>query len=285
MSTHLVHPPGVAALERWGLLDRLEETGCPPVERYSFDFGPVSVGRIAAADRRDLARLRPAPDRPRQAAGRRRGGGGRRGPRGLHGRGDPLRGRRRDRDPRPRQGRGHRHREGDGRDRRRRQAFAAGEGGPAGGLQRAPLADGDVLRLLERPARRRLRDDDPCGESPGLGGAADPRRPHLRPLRVAPRGVRGEPKGHRGQLPRDDGPRRPSSPRGVRSATRESKFIGTAELPGYFRKPFGPGWVLVGDAGYHKNPITAMGINDAFRDAELVAAASRRRVRRGALLR
>ena len=43
MSTHLVHPPGVAALERWGLLDRLVETGCPPVERYSFDFGLLSV--------------------------------------------------------------------------------------------------------------------------------------------------------------------------------------------------------------------------------------------------
>jgi 2-polyprenyl-6-methoxyphenol hydroxylase-like FAD-dependent oxidoreductase len=59
----------------------------------------------------------------------------------------------------------------------------------------------------------------------------------------------------------------------VRAAKRESKFIGSAELPGYFRKPFGPGWALLGDAGYHKNPITAMGINDAFRDAELVAAA------------
>jgi 2-polyprenyl-6-methoxyphenol hydroxylase-like FAD-dependent oxidoreductase len=59
----------------------------------------------------------------------------------------------------------------------------------------------------------------------------------------------------------------------VRDAKRETKFIGSAELPGYFRKPFGPGWVLVGDAGYHKNPITAMGINDAFRDAELVADA------------
>jgi 2-polyprenyl-6-methoxyphenol hydroxylase-like FAD-dependent oxidoreductase len=59
----------------------------------------------------------------------------------------------------------------------------------------------------------------------------------------------------------------------VRAATRESKFIGSAELPGYFRKPFGPGWVLVGDAGYHKKPITAMGINDAFRDAELLVGA------------
>jgi 2-polyprenyl-6-methoxyphenol hydroxylase-like FAD-dependent oxidoreductase len=32
MSTHLVHPPGVAALQKWGLLERLEATGCPPVE-------------------------------------------------------------------------------------------------------------------------------------------------------------------------------------------------------------------------------------------------------------
>ncbi len=59
----------------------------------------------------------------------------------------------------------------------------------------------------------------------------------------------------------------------MRAATRESKFVGSAELPGYFRKPYGPGWALLGDAGYHKNPITAMGINDAFRDAELVAGA------------
>jgi 2-polyprenyl-6-methoxyphenol hydroxylase-like FAD-dependent oxidoreductase len=59
----------------------------------------------------------------------------------------------------------------------------------------------------------------------------------------------------------------------ARAATRESKFFGSAELPGYFREPCGAGWALVGDAGYHKNPITAMGINDAFRDAELLAEA------------
>src|SRR3954452_21163144 len=43
MSTHLMHPPGVAALARWGLLERLEATGCPPVETYSFDFGPLTI--------------------------------------------------------------------------------------------------------------------------------------------------------------------------------------------------------------------------------------------------
>jgi len=39
------------------------------------------------------------------------------------------------------------------------------------------------------------------------------------------------------------------------------------------RKPWGPGWALVGDAGYHRDPITAQGISDAFRDAELLAEA------------
>src|SRR6478672_2775328 len=39
VSTHLVHPPGVAALKRWGLLDRVVATGCPPIDTYSFDFG------------------------------------------------------------------------------------------------------------------------------------------------------------------------------------------------------------------------------------------------------
>jgi 2-polyprenyl-6-methoxyphenol hydroxylase-like FAD-dependent oxidoreductase len=44
-------------------------------------------------------------------------------------------------------------------------------------------------------------------------------------------------------------------------------------VPNFFRKPFGPGWALVGDAGYNKDFITAQGISDAFRDAELCAAA------------
>ena len=43
--------------------------------------------------------------------------------------------------------------------------------------------------------------------------------------------------------------------------------------PGYLRRPWGPGWALVGDAGYMKDPITAHGISDALRDAELLARA------------
>jgi flavin-dependent dehydrogenase len=57
----------------------------------------------------------------------------------------------------------------------------------------------------------------------------------------------------------------------VRGATREARFAG-GSTPNYFRKPYGPGWALVGDAGYSRDPITAQGISDAFSDAEACAA-------------
>jgi len=59
----------------------------------------------------------------------------------------------------------------------------------------------------------------------------------------------------------------------VQKGKREERFVGTADLPNFFRKPYGPGWALVGDAGYHKDPITAQGITDAFQHAELLAEA------------
>jgi 2-polyprenyl-6-methoxyphenol hydroxylase-like FAD-dependent oxidoreductase len=65
----------------------------------------------------------------------------------------------------------------------------------------------------------------------------------------------------------------PSLAERVHAGRRTERFRGTADLPFFFRKPFGPGWALVGDAGYHKDPLTAQGITDAFRDAELVADA------------
>lgn len=58
------------------------------------------------------------------------------------------------------------------------------------------------------------------------------------------------------------------------SGRREDRFVGTADLPNFFRKPYGNGWALVGDAGYHKDPITGFGITDALRDAELLAGAA-----------
>lgn len=59
----------------------------------------------------------------------------------------------------------------------------------------------------------------------------------------------------------------------MRRAKREDKWFGTAGVANYFRKPYGPGWALVGDAGYEKDPITAQGISDAFIDAENLSEA------------
>ena len=60
----------------------------------------------------------------------------------------------------------------------------------------------------------------------------------------------------------------------VQRGRRETSFKGTHRLPNFYRDCAGPGWALVGDAAYHRNPLTGMGIGDAFLGAELVADAA-----------
>jgi flavin-dependent dehydrogenase len=59
----------------------------------------------------------------------------------------------------------------------------------------------------------------------------------------------------------------------LRGARRTSPVRGASRMPNHVRQAFGPGWALVGDAGYHRDPITGHGISDAYRDAELLAVA------------
>jgi flavin-dependent dehydrogenase len=59
----------------------------------------------------------------------------------------------------------------------------------------------------------------------------------------------------------------------VHRGQRAERLVGSGDLPNFFRRPYGPGWALVGDAGYHKDPYLAQGISDAFRDAEFLTAA------------
>ncbi|MGE5594671.1 MAG: NAD(P)/FAD-dependent oxidoreductase [Hyphomicrobiales bacterium] len=65
----------------------------------------------------------------------------------------------------------------------------------------------------------------------------------------------------------------PGFPERVARARRVERWTGIKLPNWYYRKPFGPGWALVGDAGYLKDPVLGMGMNDAFRDAGLVAKA------------
>lgn len=59
----------------------------------------------------------------------------------------------------------------------------------------------------------------------------------------------------------------------VSRARLVGRLRGFAGVPGHLRQPYGLGWALVGDAGYFKDPLTAHGITDALRDAELLARA------------
>jgi len=59
----------------------------------------------------------------------------------------------------------------------------------------------------------------------------------------------------------------------LRESGAEPKLRAFAGEPGVLRTPVGPGWALVGDAGYFRDPITAHGITDALRDAELLSRA------------
>ena len=61
----------------------------------------------------------------------------------------------------------------------------------------------------------------------------------------------------------------------VRAGRRADRFYGAADLPNFYRKPYGHGWALVGDAGLHKYPILGpRGNPDAFRDVEFLATRS-----------
>ena len=59
----------------------------------------------------------------------------------------------------------------------------------------------------------------------------------------------------------------------VVGARRVDRFHGWSGVPAYLREASGPGWLLVGDAGFFKDPMSTHGITDALRDAELASRA------------
>lgn len=58
-----------------------------------------------------------------------------------------------------------------------------------------------------------------------------------------------------------------------RQGKRVERIMGSGDLPNFFRKPYGDGWALVGDAGYNKDPIGAQGISDAFVSVQMLVDA------------
>src|SRR4029077_4692835 len=65
----------------------------------------------------------------------------------------------------------------------------------------------------------------------------------------------------------------PDLGRRLAEGQRIGRYRSFAGPPGPMRRPVGAGWALVGDAGYFKDPLTAHGITDALRDADLLSRA------------
>lgn len=265
LSTHLVHPPGVAALDRWGLLDRLVATGCPPIDTYAFDFGPFTIAGapgtneapVAYAPRRtvmDSLLVNAASEAGAEV----------------------------------------------------RQAFTVDElvieedcvtgirGHDKGGgkhiIEHARVvigADGRHSLVARAVTPEQYHEKPPmcCGYYSYWSGLPMNGRfeAYMRPHRAFAAWpthddltvvIGGWPFAEFTANKQDiEGnyltmfDLAPSFAERVRAAKREARVVGTA-VQNFFRKPYGPGWALVGDAGYNKDFITAQGIHDAFRDAE-----------------
>jgi len=264
LSTHVVHPLGAAALSRWGLLDRLVASGCPPTHTYAFDFGPFAISGVPGTADLPLTYCprRTVLDKLLVDAAAEAGA-------------------------------------------EIREGFSVdgivSEGGRVVGI-RGHAKGGEVI---EERARVVIGAD---GRHSVLAEAVRPEQYNEKPALLAayytywsglPMDGRFEtyirPQRGFAAIQTHDGltmvvagwphaefeanksdieghylkaiALAPAFAERLHGAKRETRFSGAA-VPNFFRKPFGPGWALVGDAGYNKDPITAQGITDAFRDAE-----------------
>ena len=271
LSTHFIKPPGVAMLRRWGLLDQVIASGCPPVARFRFDYGPVVLagspppldgGAECYAPRRTIldtilvqaaaragAEVRPA----FTVDGVLTDGGRVVGIRG-HARG--------------------------GAALTERARLVVGADGRRSRVARAVAAPAYRARPTLTCAYYTYWSDVPSGEE--IEGYFLPRRVilvfptndgqvcvFLQWPRAEFRSVRADAEGHVWAAVEQV----PGLAERLRAGQRAARLAGTGDLPNFFRTPYGPGWALAGDAGYHRDPLTAQGISDAFRDAQLLSDA------------
>ena len=269
LSTHLIHAPGVAALGRWGLLDEVLATRCPPIESYSFDFGPFAIrgtpravdgSSTAYAPRRtvlDKILVDAAADAGVEVRERFTvqdvvvedgtvvgiGGRGHGGSRvverarvviGADGRNSRV-------------ARAVRPEEYNEKPPLQWSYYTYWSGLPVDGMETTIRPDRGWGAFSTNDGLTLLVVGWPAAEATAY--KADVEANYLKTLELSP-----------------------AFADRVRSAQREERFAG-GWVPNFFRTPYGPGWALVGDAGYDKDPITAQGISDAFRDAEACATA------------
>lgn len=269
VSTHIVQPLAASALSRWGLLDRLSATGSPPIDTYTYDFGPFTLtgapgtteAPLAYCPRRTILDKLLVDAAVGAGAEIREGftveqvlieGGRVVGIKGHSKGGDSV------------TERANVVIGADGR-----HSLVAEAVRPEQYHEKPPLLAAYYTYWSGLPMNGRFE----TYIRPSRGFAAAPTHDGLTMIVVG--WPYAEFDAHKQDIEGtflDVFNLTPAFAERVKDARREARFMG-AVVPNYFRKPYGPGWALVGDAGYNKDPITAQGITDAFRDAEACVTA------------
>ncbi|MGB5302095.1 MAG: NAD(P)/FAD-dependent oxidoreductase [Gemmatimonadota bacterium] len=269
-STHMIWHSGVDCLQRWGLLDKLRGTGCPSMKKFNLDMGEFVLSGYAppAGDADEaLAPRRYVLDGLLLEAAREAGVEFRPGcaVTDLLMEGDRVC--------------GVRHTDPDGNAVEERATLVIGADGrnsmvgrlvdsavrdehpPHQGTIWAYFSDLpiDEMEFYSRPGRMVYAwqtNDDMT-----LAGICFP----FADFKVAV-------KNPADSMPAELNEHAPEFARRVREAKREGRWM-SGSTRGFIRTASGPGWALVGDAGLTMDPIGAMGISNAFRDADLLAEA------------
>lgn len=269
-STHLLWHSGVARLARWGLLDRLQASGCPPIRRITLDLGVMSMdGNAPPADGVDVAYCprRLVLDAILLDAAREAGvefeSGAR--VRDLVREGERV------------SGVTWTDAAGDTHTAHSRIVIGADGASStvarladAATLDEHPRHEGiiwsyfdnvpsDGMEFYSRP--RRMLMLYPTNDGQALVGSCVHQEDFAALAKDADTAMLAEFE----ELA-------PSLAARVRAGAQDGRWL-TRSTKGFRRQATGPGWALVGDAGVTMDPITAGGITNAFRDAELLSAA------------
>jgi len=269
-STHYIHQSGTARLRRWGLLDKIVASNCPPITTFHFDFGafaltgsppPADGVKEAYAPRRkvlDDILVRAAVE----AGAELRAGFSVEEVKWDDNRVVGIRGREKDRSAVTEVARivvG-----ADGMHSMVARAVHAPEYNTKPPLQGPYFSywSGVQMKGFEfYPGPLRGAFGWMTNDGLALIGVGFAAQIHAT--------VKPDVEGHYLRAVAEDAPDLAGR---MRDGRREERFVGGV-VPNYFRKPYGPGWALVGDAGYLKDPCTAEGITDALHSAEMLVEA------------